>query len=114
MTCKIQTKQRLYRGDTWVYAWLACYPGTKNPYDLSGVNARLHLRDLDDGLVLEATLGHGLIITPEDGRIDLRLDLPQDMTLGLYRYDLEITWDDGQVSTHGQQTVEILKDETHD
>lgn len=61
-------------GDTWKRAWIL--KSNNAPIDLTGASARLHVRNQEsDELVVSAsTETKELTITPEDGRIDLRVD----------------------------------------
>lgn len=104
----------IYRGDTWVRAWLLSAGGV--PLDLTGVVARLHLRDESGARVVEASTVNGrLIITPLAGRVDLVVpDTAMEITPGRYKFDLELVFNDGRRQTVEQSTLLVLEDMSHD
>lgn len=71
----------------------------KNPIDIAGFSARMHIREKpgDDILLLELTSENGMILVSyEPGRIDL--DIPYTITTNITwkraYYDLELIKDD--------------------
>ncbi len=102
-------------GDTWRRTWLLQQPNGA-PVDLTGVAARLHVRDAAGAKVAEASTADGrLAITPADGRITMTI--PADAMVlppGSYRYQLEVTYATGDVETIESNTLVVLEDITHD
>lgn len=58
----------MYKSNTWTQAWLFKHKTTNQPYSLTGVAARLHLRDEGDRLILAVEENKGITINPEMGR----------------------------------------------
>lgn len=107
---------RLVRGDTWQRAWLIRH-SDDSPVDLTGVAARLHVRDADGGLVMSASLADGRlsIADPLAGRIDLIMpSAVTDISPGHYRYDIEVTHPGGVRSTYEQAALIVLADLARD
>lgn len=104
----------VFRGDTWLRSWLLKAGGV--PLDLSGATARLHLRDEAGALVVAATTADGrLTVTPLSGRIDLLVPAAtMVITPGRYRFDLEVTFNDGRRQTVEQTTLVVLEDMSRD
>lgn len=108
-----------FRGDTWLRSWVI-KDASGAPVDLTGASARLHVRpqegtDNADELILAATVGDGLTITPGTGRVDLRVEAA-DMAIdpGTYRFELELTDGDGVVRTIEQNRIMIIEDVARD
>jgi len=102
---------RLYRGDTMRRAWII-RDSDKAPIDLTGVTARVHIRDADGALRIAASTADGRItITPLEGRIDMLVEYPiTAIEPGSYRYDLEVTHADGTRQTYAQRVLIIYED----
>ena len=114
------TSIRHYRGDTWLRSWVI-KDATGAPVDLTGASARLHVRpqegtDTADELILAATVGDGLTITADTGRVDLRVEAADmaALAIGVYRFDLEVTFADGIVRTIEQGRIMIIEDVARD
>lgn len=104
---------RLIRGDTWKRTWII--KDQAGPINLTGATARLQLRTMDDTLVAEASTANGRItITPLEGRIDMTMPagVMASLDVGLYKFDLEVTYPDNTVSTYEQGTVNLIPDVT--
>ena len=104
----------LMSGDTWKRAWIL--KSNNTPIDLTGASARLHVRseDSDELIISASTTTSELTITPEEGRIDLRID-GADMCLDhteLYVFDCELTESDGTITTIEQSRIKIKRDFT--
>ena len=110
----LRTLQQI-RGDTWKRTWVL-KDANGVPLDLSGCRARLQVRDRDGLLRAEASTTAGrLILTPLAGRIDMVM--PADamgLTPGAYRFDLEVVFLDGTVTTYETAQLNLLEDVTHD
>ena len=106
---------RIYRGDTWHRSWLLKQPGG-DPVNLSGAVARLHARNADGVLAIQASTADGRItITPVEGRIDMSVPYAATAVApGSYRYDLELTHADGTRQTIEQSTLLVLEDMSRD
>ncbi len=106
---------KVFRGDTWKRAWIIKDDGG-NPVDLSGVTARLHVRDAAGNKVAEASTTDGrMTITAAQGRIDMTIPAAaMAISPGVYRFDTEITTAGGEVRTIEQATLVVLEDVTHD
>ncbi len=105
---------RIYRGDTWERAW-ALKNAAGAAIDLTGASARLQVRDDAGQVVISATAGDGLTITPAEGRIELRIDFADTgLAPGSYRFDLEVTHTDGVRRTYELNVLVVLEDVTHD
>lgn len=108
-----------FRGDTWLRSWVI-KDASGAPVDLTGASARLHVRpqegtDNADELILAATVGDGLTITADTGRVDFRVDAADmaALAIGVYRFDLEVTFIDGIVRTIEQGRLMIVEDITY-
>ena len=103
---------QIYRGDTWLRSWII-KDSTGVPVDLTGASARMHVRNTDD-LTLSVSVGTGLTITADAGRVDLRVDAVDTAKFALttYRFDLEITFADGIVRTIEQGRLIVVEDVT--
>jgi len=106
---------QIYRGDTWLRSW-AIKDSNNTPIILTGATARLHVRDAKQVLVVAAsTLTGELIITPPEGRIDLRIDAiaTRLWDIGKYKFDLEVTDAVGIVRTYEQDVLTVVADQTY-
>ena len=110
---------RHFRGDTWLRSWVI-KDASGAPVDLTGASARLHVRpqegtDNADELILAATVGDGLTITADTGRVDLRVEAVDmaELDLATFRFDLEMTFADGIVRTIEQNRIMIIEDITY-
>lgn len=106
---------KVFRGDTWKRAWVLKDDGD-NPVDLSGVSARLHVRDQAGAKVAEASTADGrLVVQPAQGRVDMTVPAAaMALAPGAYRFDLEITTAGGDVHTLEQSTLVVLEDMSRD
>lgn len=104
----------VFRGDTWTRAWRLTAGGV--PLDLTGATARLHLRDEAGALAVAASTANGwLTLTPLSGRIDLAVpDSAMAIDPGRYKFDLEVTFNDGRRRTMEQATLLVREDMSHD
>jgi len=104
-----------FRGDTFLRSWVL-KDSNGNPIDLTDATARLHLRDAEGVLVVEATTENGSIVIDEEfGRINLRLDAA-DMVLEIatFKFDIELTHANGVVKTLEKNNIQIMEDITYD
>lgn len=111
----------LFRGDTFTRAWTF-------PLDLTGATAKLDVRSASDGLVHAASTDNGqitiTIVSPTSSTVALRIDAEYTATwaVGVYEFDLEITYATGIVKTYGAADTEkkkpekltVIKDKTYD
>lgn len=107
---------KLYRGDTWMRGWALKNPA-KQPIDLSGATARLHLRSQAKALIYAATTTNGCIIVDAvAGKLALTVAASVTATWqpGTYKFDLEITYPDGTVTTYESSALSVIEDQTHD
>jgi len=107
---------RLFRGDTWTRAWALKNPA-KQPIDLTGATARLHLRSQAKALVYAATTANGCIVVEGVmGRLALTVaaSITATWAPGTYKFDLEITYPNGTVTTYESSALAVLEDQTHD
>jgi hypothetical protein len=114
---RISTEVRLYAGDTWRRSWRLKQPSGL-PVDLTGANARLHLRDSAGLLLIEASTGADgrIVITPAEGLIAMTVAAADTSTfaVGRYRWALEITDAAGIVTTLESGILVVMEDVTHD
>ncbi len=106
---------RVIRGDTWQRAWVIS-DGAGAPVDLTGCAARLQVRDGTGALAAEATLVNGrLLLDALAGRVDLVMPaaVMADL-LGRYRFDIELTYSTGVVTTYEVGTLIVAEDVSHD
>ncbi len=105
---------KLVSGDCWRRSWRMVQPNGA-PVDLTGATARLHVRDAAGVKVAEASTTDGRInITAAQGLIEMVM--PSAATAiapGGYRYQLEVTYAGGCVSTIESNTLVVLEDVTH-
>lgn len=106
----------LVRGDTWLRTW-DLQDQARTPIDLTGVTARVQVRDWTDALVLSASTSDGrLTVTPSAGRVELRVPAAatESIAPGRYRFDLELTFSDGTRATYESATLLVQEDVARD
>lgn len=105
----------LYRGDTWRRTWYL-QDNAGAAIDLTGCTARLMVRDRDGLAVITAGSTTGeIVIDGAAGSLVMTVAAADTgLTPGRYRYDLEVTYTDGSVTTYEQNTLVVLEDVTHD
>ena len=107
---------RLTRGDTWQRVWTLKSKVTKQPVPLSGVTARLHVRDNAKALLYAASTVNGdIVVDSVAGRLSLTVaaSVTATWTPGNYKFDLELTYPDGTVKTYESNVLAVLEDQTH-
>lgn len=106
---------KVFRGDTWQRAWVIAHEDG-SVVDLTGVTARLHVRNAVGNLVASASTADGrLTIQPTEGRIDLLMPAnAMVLTPGNYRFDIEVSFPSGIVRTYEQSALVVLEDMSHD
>jgi len=101
------------KGDTWEVQW-SLLDAARQPLDLTGVTARLHLRTAPGAaLTIEASSTNGRM-TVGAGTVRMRIEAVDTalVTAGTYLYSLELTWPDGTVKTVVQGRVVVDEDVT--
>jgi hypothetical protein len=112
----VSAKLKAKRGDTWrfVFAW---QDASGVAIDLTGVSARMQLRTAADDEPASAewstTSSH---LTIGTGEIELTVDPDESEAIdaGTYVSDLEVTWDDGTVTSTDTFRFEVQPDITRD
>lgn len=118
MSTPVIGKVSLVKGDTWLRAWIL-RSSPKVLSDLTGVTARLHVRDPNGvSMAVASTVNGKLTITPLEGRVDLVMP-PADTSLFQYcddgySFSLELTSSGGEVRTVEVGTLHIVEDSTYD
>lgn len=93
------------RGDTWT--WKCSFAGVDGaPVDLTGVTARLHVRDKRQALLADYT--DSLVV----GASDVSLSVPADLPIGTQYFDIELTFPDGTVTSTDTMTLSVVRDIT--
>ncbi len=83
--------------------------------DLTGISAQCQFRyNTKIGTtVKDISIGSGLTLTDAvNGILTIDAFTPVDWEVGCYKYDIQITFPSGVISTYVQGTVEILQDTT--
>lgn len=104
-------REQIIRGDTWVRAWI--FKDSSGPKSLAGASVRMHVRDMADALVVSMDTTNYLSVDAAAGRVDLRWDVPQNLAPANYKYDLEVTWPGGRVTTYDMTKLEVIPDVTY-
>lgn len=106
---------KLVAGDTWQRAWIIQDPDG-NPIDLSGITARVQVRDAKGQLVLSASTSDGRItVTPAQGRIDMTIpSSATQIAAGVYVFGLEVAFPSGTRRTYEQDQLVVEEDYVHD
>jgi hypothetical protein len=107
---------KLYRGDTWSRVWVLKNP-VKQPIDLSGATARLHVRNNAKALIYAAsTVNWDIVVDGTAGKLTLTVAAAETAAWapGTYKFDLEVTHADGTVKTYESSALAVLEDQTHD
>lgn len=103
----------IFRGDTWVRVWTITVGET--PLDLTGATARLQVRTkaADEKVWLDVSEQDGLTIVepPISGVIMLEVQT-EDLPVGKYYFDLEITLASGRKKTYEQNMLIVKQDVT--
>lgn len=103
-------------GDSFYRRWQVLNEdGT--PHNLTGATVRLHIRDKDNTLMVEATTGNGRItLTPASGQITVNIahaDMSSVVaTSHPYYYDLEVTFASGRRLTLDRVMLHVLRNHT--
>lgn len=85
------------------------------PVDLTGITARLQLRDKKEALYLDADLSNYLSIpVPASGYVYLTIpaNISRDFPVTHLYGDIEVTYPDGTVESTSDFVISVLKDQT--
>jgi hypothetical protein len=103
----------MYRGDTWKRQWVL-KDRFKRPVDITGCSAKLHVRDSNQVKVLDVgTATTEITVDGLNGQLTM-VASTSGVAVGVYTYDLEITFLDGSILTVDANTLTLLQDATHD
>jgi len=106
---------KIVAGDTWDREWTHKAPdGT--PIDLTGASARLHVRDADGNLVMEASTDNTRIVLGGVAGTAVMV-MPKEVTAvapGSYKFDYELTYASGSRKTYEQNVLIVTEDRAHD
>lgn len=104
---------QLKRGDTWVqtFSWKQGNE-TGIPVDLSGCTARLHIRDKQRRLLIDAS--PFLTIQGTEGvvTVEVPASLTRALPIGPCFFDIEITFADGTVRSTETMSLSVAEDIT--
>jgi hypothetical protein len=96
---------RVKRGDTWTWTCTFTDPDGE-PVDLTGTTARLQVRGPRNALIADYS---DLLVV---GDSNVSLSVLHDMPIGLFEFDIELTFTDGTVASTETKTVEVWRDVT--
>lgn len=102
------------RGDSWVRTFLF-KDSAKKVIDITGATVRAFLRNAAGDVVVSATNENGFfVVTGTEGKITLNVPGDQmELELGVYRYDVEVTFSDGRILTIDKNKIHITEDLTN-
>ena len=103
----------LKRGDTWsqTFTWKQGSE-TGDPLDLTGCNARCHLRDRSDALI--AVVDGYLTVDGAVGTVAVNVPAFEttEFPVGKLLFDIELTFPDGTVQSTETMALKVLEDVT--
>jgi hypothetical protein len=107
---------KIFRGDTWNRV-LELSDESEKPINLTGASSKLYVRDRSGQITITATTSNGyLTIDPTNGRVILRVppSVTEELQIGTYKFDWEITFPGGDKYTCDSDTLIIQGDVTYD